>query len=258
MLRINTDGTIPTDNPFFTHGRPATTAPSGRSACATRSRSPSSPAGAEMFINDVGQNTWEEINDGVAGANYGWPTTEGPTTDPSSRARVLRTTTPAAPVRDHRRRVLLSADAAIPVGVLAATTSSPTTAAAGFGRLDRAETVTDFATGIAAPVDLKVSDDGRLYYLARGRVRVGRVGFTARPAPGITTHPASQTVAAGAPLTFSVRASGHPPLRISGSATAPTSRAPPSQDYTIASVVARTTAPRSARVSNDFGNVSEQ
>ena len=24
-----------------------------------------------------GQNTWEEINDGIAGANYGWPTTKG-------------------------------------------------------------------------------------------------------------------------------------------------------------------------------------
>ena len=35
-----------------------------------------------MFINDVGQKTWEEINDGLAGANYGWPDTEGPTSDP--------------------------------------------------------------------------------------------------------------------------------------------------------------------------------
>ncbi len=41
-----------------------------------------------MFINDVGQNTWEEINDGIAGANYGWPTTEGPTTNPSFRSPV--------------------------------------------------------------------------------------------------------------------------------------------------------------------------
>ncbi len=35
-----------------------------------------------MFINDVGQSAWEEINEGIAGANDGWPTTEGPTTDP--------------------------------------------------------------------------------------------------------------------------------------------------------------------------------
>jgi len=32
-----------------------------------------------MHINDVGQNTWEEINLGVPGAHYGWPATEGPT-----------------------------------------------------------------------------------------------------------------------------------------------------------------------------------
>ena len=31
------------------------------------------PGTGRMFINDVGQNTWEEINDGIAGANYGWP-----------------------------------------------------------------------------------------------------------------------------------------------------------------------------------------
>ncbi len=45
--------------------RPAATAPSGRSACATRSRSRSTRTAPEMFINDVGQNTWEEINDGL-------------------------------------------------------------------------------------------------------------------------------------------------------------------------------------------------
>ena len=38
-----------------------------------------------MFINDVGQSVWEEINDGLAGSNYGWPTTEGTTTNPSFR-----------------------------------------------------------------------------------------------------------------------------------------------------------------------------
>jgi hypothetical protein len=36
----------------------------------------SSPAPV-IFINDVGQNTWEEIDQAVAGANYGWPNSEG-------------------------------------------------------------------------------------------------------------------------------------------------------------------------------------
>ena len=86
-----------------------TTARSGRSACATRSPSRSSPARARMFINDVGQNTWEEIDDGVAGANYGWPTTEGPTTDARFRSPLfayLHGYGTTAALRDHRRRLL--------------------------------------------------------------------------------------------------------------------------------------------------------
>ena len=40
------------------------------------------PGTGRMFINDVGQDTWEEVDDGAAGANYGWPQEEGPSTDP--------------------------------------------------------------------------------------------------------------------------------------------------------------------------------
>jgi glucose/arabinose dehydrogenase len=31
-----------------------------------------------MHIDDVGEATWEEIDIGQAGANYGWPDSEGP------------------------------------------------------------------------------------------------------------------------------------------------------------------------------------
>jgi glucose/arabinose dehydrogenase len=85
MLRLNADGTIPTDNPFF-----GSTTGKNRAIWAMGLRNPFTfafkPASSMMFINDVGQNTWEEIDDGVAGANYGWPTTEGPTTDPRFNA----------------------------------------------------------------------------------------------------------------------------------------------------------------------------
>ncbi len=36
------------------------------------------PDTGRIHINDVGQDTWEEINLGAPGANYGWPTSEGP------------------------------------------------------------------------------------------------------------------------------------------------------------------------------------
>jgi len=35
------------------------------------------PVTGRMFINDVGEKSWEEINLGSRGANYGWPTCEG-------------------------------------------------------------------------------------------------------------------------------------------------------------------------------------
>ena len=74
-------------------------------------------------------------------------------------------------------------------------------------------TVAGFATGIASPVDLAVASDGSLYYLARGSGgAVFRVAYTASQAPSITTHPANQTVPAGGTATFTVAASGSPPL----------------------------------------------
>jgi glucose/arabinose dehydrogenase len=80
MLRLNDDGTIPTDNPFY-----ATATGDNRSIWATGLRNPFTfsvrASDGRMHINDVGEGTWEEINLGAARANYGWPSTEGPTTD---------------------------------------------------------------------------------------------------------------------------------------------------------------------------------
>jgi glucose/arabinose dehydrogenase len=77
MLRFNDDGTIPTDNPFY--GAQTGLA---RAVWASGLRNPFTfafdPNTDRMHINDVGQASWEEINLGVAGANYGWPASEGP------------------------------------------------------------------------------------------------------------------------------------------------------------------------------------
>jgi glucose/arabinose dehydrogenase len=77
MLRFNADGSIPSDNPFY-----ATQNGLARAVWATGLRNPFSfaiqPGSGRLHINDVGQETWEEINLGAAGANYGWPGSEGP------------------------------------------------------------------------------------------------------------------------------------------------------------------------------------
>ena len=76
LLRFNDDGSFPTDNPFYAQGGWA------RAVWAYGLRNPFTfavqPGTGRIHINDVGQNTWEEINLGAAGANYGWPGSEGP------------------------------------------------------------------------------------------------------------------------------------------------------------------------------------
>ena len=76
ILRLNKDGTIPTDNPFYDGNGPNLDA-----IWAYGLRNPfrfsfDSLTGT-MYIGDVGESTWEELNKGVAGANYGWPICEG-------------------------------------------------------------------------------------------------------------------------------------------------------------------------------------
>ena len=77
LLRFNDDGSIPADNPFF-----ASQQGLARAIWAYGLRNPFSfavqPATGRIHINDAGANTWEEINVGAAGANFGWPGSEGP------------------------------------------------------------------------------------------------------------------------------------------------------------------------------------
>src|SRR5437016_5867870 len=81
ILRIAPDGTIPPDNPFVQ----STTARHEIWAFGLRNPFTFAFRGTTnfMYINDVGESTWEEIDLGQAGANYGWPATEGPTTNPA-------------------------------------------------------------------------------------------------------------------------------------------------------------------------------
>lgn len=80
VLRINPDGSIPSDNPFFDGP-----GPNHDEIWAYGLRHPYrasyDPVSGRIFIGDVGGNdpstAWEEVNVGVAGANYGWPLCEG-------------------------------------------------------------------------------------------------------------------------------------------------------------------------------------
>lgn len=75
ILRINPDGSIPMDNPFYDGAGPNLDAIWAR-GLRNPFRFTFNPFNGEMLISDNGDNhgaALEEVNRGTAGANYGWP-----------------------------------------------------------------------------------------------------------------------------------------------------------------------------------------
>ena len=197
ILRINSDGSIPADNPFV-----AITTGKNQAIWALGLRNPFTfafqPGSTRMFINDVGQAVWEEINDGIAGSNYGWPTTEGPTADPRFRS----------PIFAYEHGNTPTTGCAITGGTFYNPPSAqfpPSYVGDYFfadfcsgwiRKLDpgNGNTVVDFASGANGPVDIDVGPDGALYYLTwKGALgKVFRIAYTGSQAPTITMHPVSR------------------------------------------------------------------
>jgi glucose/arabinose dehydrogenase len=194
ILRYNADGSIPADNPFFN-----TATGANRAIWALGLRNPFTfafqPGTGRLFINDVGQSAWEEINDGIAGSNYGWPTCEGACSPTNASFR--------DPLFQYGHGSTSTTGCAIVGGAFYNPPANQFPASylgkyffadlcTGWIRLfdPAAGTASGFATGINTPVDLQVGPDGCLYYLARGNNgQVFRV-----------------SAVAGQPLNISVRA----------------------------------------------------
>ena len=183
ILRINSDGSIPTDNPFF-----STAAGANRSIWVRGLRNPFTfgfqPGTGRMFINDVGEGTWEEINDGIAGSNYGWPTCEGICSPANANFR--------DPLFQYGHGTSSTTGCAIVGGAFynPPVNQFPATyigkyffgdLCSGWIRLFDPSTgnASDFATGIPTLVDLQVGPDGCLYYLTQSSGQVFRVTATA-------------------------------------------------------------------------------
>ncbi|WP_021781171.1 PQQ-dependent sugar dehydrogenase [Myxococcus hansupus] len=215
LLRFNPDGSIPTDNPFY-----ATATGLAKATWALGLRNPFTfdvqPGTGVIFINDVGEGGWEEINRGQAGANYGWPMTEGYF---SNRPELTQ------PFYAYPHGSGTAAGNCIAGGAFY-NPPVPAFPNAYVGQYFFADYTNDwisridpntgtralFATAAEGPVDLDVGPDGALYYLARGAGQVGRIAYTASLPPTIAQQPASLLVSVSHPATFTVSASGEPPL----------------------------------------------
>ena len=193
ILRINADGTIPADNPFV-----STATGVNRAIWALGLRNPFTfafrPGTSRMFINDVGAQTFEEINDGLAGSNYGWSLCEGACNPPNGNFR--------DPLFQYGHGSGSTTGCAIvggafynpPVNQFPANYLGKYFFAdlcSGWIRvMDPANNTSSlFATGISTPVDLQVGPDGALYYLMRGNGgQVWRVTATASRSLNISSR----------------------------------------------------------------------
>lgn len=206
MLRLNADGSNPSDNPFYT----GSSSDWQGSIWALGLRNPYTfaidPIDGRLFINDVGEGSWEEINDGQVAGNYGWagsnsPVWEGYENDGSPP--------PWANYHDPIMAYNHSSDLPTPAGVdVTGGAFYPANsqfgaafagkyffadAGAGFiryfdpaspGTLAAPDTSSAFASSLTTfgPVDLKIDSAGNLYYLARGG-EVYRISFTGNNGP---------------------------------------------------------------------------
>lgn len=259
VLRIAADGSIPGDNPFVTQ-----TTGINRAIWARGLRNPFNfavdRANGRIHVNDVGQDSWEEVNHAIAGANFGWPATEGP--NPSGVAGV-------------RYPVYAYQNAGSNCAITGAAFYSPATATfpaeyagryffgdycGGFIRYASPPgyaTAAGFASGISSLVDIQIANDGSLYYLARGGGEVFRVQYTANFAPSITQHPASVVVAAGQSARFQAAASGTAPLAYQWQRNGANIAGANQSAYTIASTASSDSgASFRVVVSNSFGSAT--
>ena len=82
LLRLDLDGSIPADNPFY-----ADLDGDLRAIYANGLRNPfrmeKRKTTGEIYMSEVGPVDWEEVNKAESGANYGWPLFSGVANDPA-------------------------------------------------------------------------------------------------------------------------------------------------------------------------------
>ncbi len=220
VLRLNLDGSIPTDNPFYDGAGPNLDA-----IWAIGLRNPYrmnyDAVSNRLYIGDVGALDWEEINIGIAGANYGWPVCEGNCANPAM----------TNPFYTYSHN---GGQAAVTAGIVYRGTQFPSEYIGSFFygdyangwikrlTLDASGLLTgslDFLppTGqsnyIGAVVDLKEGPDGSLYYVDIGTTTgpdgsIKKISYTATNQLPVAVSSANPANGAVAPLLVSFSSAG--------------------------------------------------
>ena len=209
IIRINTDGTAPSDNPFYdgnSHDNQSKVWSFGhRNSFRFNFR----PGDNKLFFGDVGWATWEELDIGAKGANYGWPCREGYVATSYNCTPVTSWTDPIYVFDHHTSTASVIGGVFLPASNYAAPYagtyifgdySNDLIKHAVLNANDSVASVDDFITGAGGPVDFAIGPDGNLYYVALniGELRKMVQSSSNRPpVASVQANPTSGT----APLT---------------------------------------------------------
>jgi glucose/arabinose dehydrogenase len=263
ILRLNPDGSIPPDNPFV-----ATTSGAYQAIWCLGLRDPFSfafrPSTGAMFIDDVGQDSWEEIDVGAPGANFGWPAAEGAVGNPAY----------VDPLYAYPHGDTWPSGDCIAGGVFyePSTPSFPSTyvgtyffidyAKGWIGTLDpdHGNATSVFATGLTGPVALCLGTDGCLYYATYNynnpASSLHRIAFAGIP-PAITSVSGPPTAMPGGSASWTVQPTGTQPLVYQWLRDGAAIAGATSATYTLSPVASTdNSAGFSVTVQNAYGSVT--
>lgn len=238
ILRLNPDGSIPEDNPFFTQTTGKYRAIYARGVRNSFGLAAQSKAdGGRMFFTDVGGSAFEEVNELKAGANYGWPRAEGCSTNAAfanplhayppmvGQSIVGGVFLPKGGVEALNRSTVESAAASTLQPFNASTWPAKWRGRFFFGDFmkhwikaldpDAPTNVTTFARGLNGPVAIELAPDGSLLVLNRGAVWRDPKKFVAHAGSLIRIRYVGGTaLAGGTPVSDPARASFTPALAL--------------------------------------------
>jgi glucose/arabinose dehydrogenase len=193
ILRVNTDGTGPSDNPFYNGDPNANRSKVYSLGLRNPFRFSIDQATGNLYIGDVGQNSWEEIDTG-RGKNFGWPCYEGDGTESQYSGSTICQNLPASSVtKPLTTYAHTSVGGCIIGGPLYSGTTYPTTYHGSvffadftqefirrivFDSSGNVTGVSTFATGVSQPVYVAQGPDGNLYYISIGAQQVKRIRYT--------------------------------------------------------------------------------
>jgi glucose/arabinose dehydrogenase len=216
MLRINSDGTIPRDNPFYNQ-----TTGVNRAIWALGLRNPFTfavqPGTGLMYVNDVGASSWEEIDKVTRGANFGWPIEEGPSNNPKY----------VSPVYAYAHSTQADPGTVAITGGTFYNPPSPSFPAAFQGTylfadywngwIDQLDPTTGkvqgFATGLPkGDIDLDVDPQGNLYFLNYWDGTIHEIQYSPQTPPTLPVALTTQVAQPGATVTFQALPSGSGPF----------------------------------------------